>query len=132
MNSFTPDGSTPTGLSALDLNSPEECAECADLYGPYPVNRLVRGLAGNAGFLLPAMRNGILLRTGGWANHSGWTPDQPMPNSAGCVHAHPDDVHTIWRLLVERCGVEVRNNTGGQLPYPFQPQGLVAVVEVGE
>ena len=54
----------------------------------------------------------------------------PMPNSEGCVHAYPESVREIWRLLVERAGVEVRNNTDGRLPYPYVPQGLAAVYEV--
>ena len=90
----------------------------------------VRGLAGNAAVLLPAIRNGVLVHTGAWGNYSSWTPKEPMPNSDGCVHAHPEAIHAIWRLLVERCGVEVRPNSGGKRPYPYKPQGLVAVFEV--
>lgn len=36
-------GSTPTGLSTFDLNSPEPDPVS---YGPYPVNRAVQGLKG--------------------------------------------------------------------------------------
>jgi hypothetical protein len=32
----------------------------------------VRGLEGNAGFLLPGIRDGILIHTGEWANYSAW------------------------------------------------------------
>ena len=39
-------GATPTGLIELDLNSPEG-ASVEKLYGPYPVNRFVRGIQGN-------------------------------------------------------------------------------------
>lgn len=154
LNQFSTDGNTPTGLSEIDLNSPEASHA---LYGPYPVNRFVRGLKGNAGFLLsPAVcardaarrrveaetaasdgddaapiRSGILVHTGQWSNHSSWTRAQPMPNSAGCVHAWPESIRSIWRLLVAR-GVVVRPNTDGKLPYPYKPQGLASVWEVGE
>jgi hypothetical protein len=46
----------------------------ARFYGPYPVNRFVRGLAGNAGWLVPEVRSGILLHTGEWANYSSNAP----------------------------------------------------------
>jgi len=42
-NQFTSNGMTPTGLSEIDLNSPEPDPQ---LYGPYPVNRVVKGLEG--------------------------------------------------------------------------------------
>ena len=129
LNSFSADGATPTGLSEIDLNAPEDSAK---LYGPYPINRFVRGLAGNAAFLLPSIRNGVLIHTGEWQNYSAWQPGQPMPNSAGCVHAYPDAIRTLWRILVEKLHVQARPNTDGKLPYPFAPQGLAAVYEVGE
>jgi hypothetical protein len=44
---FGDDGNTVTGLVEMDLNSPEPYP---DVYGPWPVNRLVRGLDGNAAF----------------------------------------------------------------------------------
>ena len=152
LNEFSSNGNTPTGLSEIDLNSPEDSAM---LYGPYPVNRFVRGLAGNAQFLIspevcgdkknaaasvpphaaaPAaapIRSGILMHTGAWAAHSSWTPGQPMPNSAGCVHAYPDAIKAIWQRL-RALGVAVRNNTEGRLPYPYVPQGLAAVYQVGD
>ena len=141
LNAFSSDGNTPTGLSEIDLNSPEDVPR---LYGPWPVNRFVRGISGNAQFLLspggcagtssesetPPLRSGILLHTGAWANHSSWTPGQPMPNSDGCVHAYPDAIKDIWQKLVA-IGVKVRPNSAGRLPYPHVPQGLVAVYEVG-
>ena len=146
LNQFSTDGNTPTGLSEIDLNSPESSAK---LYGPYPVQRFVRGLSGNAQFLLspptgcerergvassyaaPAapIRSGILVHTGQWSNHSSWQPGEPMPNSAGCVHAYPKTIEQIWKLLVG-LGVQVRPNTNGRQPYPYKPQGLVAVYEV--
>jgi hypothetical protein len=61
LNVFSPDGNTPTGLVETDLNSPEPSP---DLYGPWPVNRFVRGLAGNAKLMLPNIRDGVLLHTG--------------------------------------------------------------------
>lgn len=59
---------------------------------PYPVNRAVRGLRGNAAWLISnsaatTVRNGILMHTGAWANYSDWRPPMPMPNSLGCIHA---------------------------------------------
>jgi len=131
LNAFSRYGATPTGLTELDLNSPESTPghDVDYLYGPYPVNRFVRGLEGNAHFLVPSVRNGILLHTGYWANHSSWKPGQPMPNSAGCVHTYLDDIRAVWQQLLAQ-GVVVRNNTGGALPYPFAPQGLAAVFNV--
>ena len=49
LNQFSTDGATPTGLSEIDLNSPEDSAE---LYGPYLVQRFVRARSGNAEWLL--------------------------------------------------------------------------------
>jgi hypothetical protein len=131
LNSFSRDGNTPTGLSEVDLNSPEAEAE---LYGPYPINRFVRGLQGNAGVVLGSdglapIRSGILMHTGQWAQHSRWRGGAPMPNSAGCVHAEPAAIEAVWKLLVAR-GVVVRQNTNGTLPYPHRPQGLAAVYQV--
>lgn len=47
LNQFTSNGNTVTGLVEMDLNSPEPNPQ---LYGPWPVNRVVRGLEGNALF----------------------------------------------------------------------------------
>ncbi len=121
LNQFTSNGVTPTGLTTFDLNSPEDDPQA---FGPYPVNRFVQGLAGNALVVLPNIRNGILQHTGEWP---GWNVTQPMPNSDGCVHCHPDAVFTVWQILVNQLGVAVRNNTNGKLPYPYVPQGLVSV-----
>jgi hypothetical protein len=123
MAEFAGNGNTPTGLSLLDLNSPEPIPS---EFGPYPINRVVQGLEGNAGFLIPLIRDGILMHTGEWANYSNWQPPAPMPNSLGCIHAWPESIYTVWQLLVGM-GVEVRNNTDGVLPYPYKPQGLIAV-----
>lgn len=119
-NQFSGSGNTPTGLITFDLNSPEPNAT---LYGPYPINRAVAGLRGNAAFVLPHLRNGILLHTGEWP---GWRPSMDMPNSEGCIHAHPDDIHLIWKMLAG-IGVQVRKNPYGELPYPFKPQGLISI-----
>lgn len=40
LNEFSSDGATPTGLTEIDLNSPEPTDD-ERLYGPYPVNRSV-------------------------------------------------------------------------------------------
>ena len=42
LNMFSPDGATPTGLSEIDLNTPETPASSERFYGPFPVNRFVR------------------------------------------------------------------------------------------
>ena len=144
LNQFSHDGSTPTGLVEIDLNTPESSPR---LYGPYPINWFVRGLSGNAEFLLgpaicdgeaagaaaagalPPIRSGILVHTGAWANHSDWKAGRPMPNSAGCVHAYPEAIRTIWQMLIAR-GVVARPNSDGKLPYPYRPQGLASVFVV--
>jgi len=117
---FASSGNTPTGLSEVDLNTPEEDPH---LYGPYPINRVTTGLVGNAKLLMPGIRTGILLHTGEWP---GWTPDQDMPNSAGCIHAHPTDIDTIAKILSAE-GVEIRKNPDHGGAYPYKPQGLIAV-----
>ena len=77
------------------------------------------------------MRDGILLHTGDWGNHSSppWTPSQPMPNSEGCIHALPESVERVWQTLLA-LGVKVRPNTNGKLPYPYVAQGLIAVQQL--
>jgi len=120
-NQFTGDGATPTGLFTFDLESP---APDPVSYGPYNINRAVSGLEGNALILWPTMvRSGILMHTGEW---SGWTPSMPMPNSHGCIHGHPTDIDYVQQVLIS-IGVAVRNNTFGQYPYPYKPQGLLAI-----
>lgn len=129
LNQFAGNGVTPTGLAEFDLNSPEDDPKS---FGPYPVNRFVRGLRGNMAVsndagnvtLVSDLRDGLLMHTGEWA---GWNPSMPMPNSHGCVHCHPDDIREVWQILTTRLGVQVRNNTNGKLPYPYRPQGLVSV-----
>jgi len=121
MNMLCGSGNTPTGLMTFDLNSPEPDPVS---YGPYPVNRAVQGLEGNAKFLISDIRDGILLHTGEWANWQTW---MPMPNSHGCIHAHPEDIKTIWQILVHTLNVTVHPNTGGKLPYPYTPQGILSV-----
>jgi len=123
LNQFSGDGETPTGLSTFDLNSPEPDPIS---YGPYPINRFVQGLEGNALFLISNIRDGILLHTGQWPD---WQPPMPMPNSEGCVHTYPNNVFMIWQILVSM-GVQVRNNTFGKLPYPYKAQGIVSVEQI--
>ena len=55
------------GLTEFDLNSPEPEPQ---LYGPYPINRAVQGIEGNAAFLIPLIRDGILMHTGEWPDWS--------------------------------------------------------------
>jgi hypothetical protein len=124
LSEFASDGATPTGLCEFDLNSPETNAS---EFGPYPINRAVRGLQGNWQILMTnditTLRDGILLHTGEWP---GWSPPQTMPNSLGCIHAYPDSIKRVWETLVS-LGVNVRNNTNGNLPYPYQSQGLLSI-----
>jgi hypothetical protein len=126
-NQFVDCGDTPTGLYLVDLNSPEPNAT---EFGPYPINRLVQGVAGNAAWLVPNIRDGLLLHTGNWSE-VGWAPPAPMPNSLGCIHSWPDEIEAVWQTLTQRMGVQVRPNTGGALPYPYAPQGLMAIQLVG-
>jgi hypothetical protein len=53
-----------------------------------------------------------------------------MPNSAGCVHSYLPSIEHIWRTLVDVCGVVANKNVGGATPYPYKPQGIVAVYNV--
>jgi hypothetical protein len=132
LNSFSSDGMTPTGLAELDLNSPEDNAT---EFGPFPINRVVRGLQGNWEWIATneedtMVRDGILLHTGNWSE-AGWPgPPSPMPNSLGCIHAYPATIATIWTLLTQSLGVQVRPNTDGQLPYPYRCQGLLSIEQV--
>jgi len=123
LNQFTSYGETPTGLSTFDLNSPEPDPIS---FGPYPINRFVQGLEGNALIVISNIRDGILLHTGEWPD---WQPPMQMPNSDGCVHTFPNNVFMIWQILVSM-GVQVRNNTLGKLPYPYKPQGVVSVEQI--
>lgn len=139
LNEFTSCGNTVTGLWSVDLNSPEPDP---DLYGPWPINRFVAGISGNAALLAPNIRDGILLHTGNWYNYSSssksaarrtdpksaWTPSEDMPNSSGCLHGHPEDVERVYQLLLG-LGVVVNPNTYSGQNYPYKPQG-VAVVQL--
>jgi peptidoglycan hydrolase-like protein with peptidoglycan-binding domain len=120
-NQWSDSGVTPTGLATFDLNSPED--DPVD-FGPYPINRFVTGIKGNAAVVISDIRDGILLHTGEWPN---WNASMPMPNSHGCIHGHPNDIFMVWQILTTQLGVVVHNNTDGKLPYPWIPQGLVSV-----
>ena len=63
-----------------------------------------------------------LIHTGNWTD-SGWNPTKPMPNSAGCVHSHPEHVYRIYQALV-RLGVKINDNTFSGKNYPYKPQGI--------
>ena len=63
-----------------------------------------------------------LIHTGNWTS-SDWDPSKPMPNSAGCVHSHPEHVERIYKALV-RLGVTVNDNTFSGKNYPYKPQGI--------
>ena len=123
LNCLADDGATPTGLMTFDLNSPETDPVS---FGPYPVNRAVQGLKGNA-FVISNIRDGILMHTGEWPD---WNPSKEMPNSHGCIHCHPNAIKTIWHILTEQLGVIVHNNTFGKLPYPYIPQGILSIEQI--
>eukprot|EP01038_Epipyxis_sp_PR26KG_P006912 gene6912-9465_t len=126
LNEFTSNGNTVTGLVEVDLNSPEPNP---DLYGPWPVNRIVRGLDGNALFLIPNIRDGILIHTGNWSTaDSEWNPTMDMPNSSGCIHGHPSNIEQVYKTLVG-LGVKVNDNPFSGKNYPYKPQGI-AVIEL--
>ena len=81
--------------------------------------------------MLPNIRDGLLVHTGNWTTAEvDWNSSKDMPNSSGCVHAHPEDVERIYTLLVG-LGVEVRENPFSGKNYPYKPQG-VGVVELIE
>lgn len=128
-NEFVNAGNTPTGLAYLDFNSPEPPAYF-DQYGPYNVNRVTVGIKGNAALILPHIRNGILIHTGNWQNY-GWDGKGPMPNSSGCLHVHPNDAKRISEILL-KLGVIANENPFGELPYPFEPQGIISVELIDE
>jgi len=116
-------GDTPTGLSDIDLNTPETNAT---LYGPYMVNRVVGGRVGNAKLMLAqpvGIRSGILMHTGNWSD---WDEDEDMPNSAGCIHVHPDDCKAVQDALLS-IGVIARDNPFASNNYPYEPQGLISI-----
>jgi hypothetical protein len=127
LNQFTSSGATITGIIEIDLNTPEPDSQ---VYGPWPVNRFVRGIAGNAALLLPNIRDGILIHTGNWTteDHGTWNPTMSMPNSAGCIHSHPESVEKISTIL-QSIGVKANTNTYSGKNYPYKPQGI-AVVEL--
>ena len=79
--------------------------------------------------VLPNIRDGILIHTGNWSTATAaWDSSMSMPNSAGCIHAHPEDVERIYRALVSQ-GVVIRDNPFSGKNYPYQPQG-VGVIEL--
>lgn len=125
LTQFASNGNTVTGLIEVDLNSPEPNPQ---VYGPWPINRLVRGLEGNALLLLPNIRDGLLIHTGNWTTATGtWLPTDDMPNSSGCIHSHPSEVEQIYKTLLS-IGVTVRENPFSGKNYPYKPQGI-AVIE---
>ncbi|EDO43026.1 predicted protein, partial [Nematostella vectensis] len=131
VNQLTTNGNTPTGLMSFDLNSPEPNHKS---FGPFPVVRAVEGIKGNAAIgrdaentFLPYYRDGLLLHTGEWAN---WNASMPMPNSNGCIHAHPADLKRVDDILTHDLGVAVRPNPFKGISYPYKPQGLLSIEQL--
>ena len=87
----------------------------------------MRGLEGNAAFLLPDIRDGILVHTGDW----GVSNLSAMPNSAGCLHAEPAAIERIADELVAR-NVTIRKNPGSGADYPYAPQGVAVFEELDD
>ena len=130
LNQFSSDGNTPTGLASIDLNSAGP-AQDEKYYGPYPVQRVIAGIAGNMALLLQPqssnIRSGILMHTGEWP---GWSDGDQMPDSDGCIHVHPDDLDRINTILTTQLGVVVHNNTFSSKDYPYSPQGIISVQQI--
>jgi len=139
LNQLTSNGDTPSGLSTLDLNS-KEPEKWVKSFGPYPVLRVVKGIKGNAAIgkdnstgvdgkdaFLSDYRFGILLHTGIWDD---WNTGLPMPNSYGCMHAHPQDQKKLVELLEKETGAIVNENPFGTKPYPFKTQGYISIEEI--
>eukprot|EP00595_Chromulina_sp_UTEXLB2642_P001726 CAMPEP_0196767178 /NCGR_PEP_ID=MMETSP1095-20130614/37043_1 /TAXON_ID=96789 ORGANISM="Chromulina nebulosa, Strain UTEXLB2642" /NCGR_SAMPLE_ID=MMETSP1095 /ASSEMBLY_ACC=CAM_ASM_000446 /LENGTH=281 /DNA_ID=CAMNT_0042133849 /DNA_START=81 /DNA_END=926 /DNA_ORIENTATION=+ len=128
LNQFTTNGNTVTGLIEVDLNSPEPYTP---EYGPWPINRLVRGLDGNALLLLPNIRDGLLIHTGNWTTeeYGQWYPTKDMPNSSGCIHTYPSKIYEIYQQLL-KLGVVVNDNTFSGKNYPYTPQGIAVVEQI--
>jgi hypothetical protein len=104
-NDLSPNGATPSGLMTIDFVTPN-----MDLlgFGPWPINRVLRGLKGNAAIkfnlngnkktFVPHVRNGVYYHTGYWG---GWrTVRQEMPVSHGCVHVHPAGIKHVYDTLM--------------------------------
>lgn len=133
VNQLTTNGDTPTGLTTMDLNSPEP-KELVKSFGPYPVLRFVEGLKGNSAMkvhnksesFLSNYRSGILVHTGIWDD---WIPGQPMPSSNGCVHVYPEIQKELIDILLS-LGVVENENPFGKLPYPYKIQGIVSVEQI--
>lgn len=123
---FSSNCNTVTGIVEIDLNSPEPDP---DLYGPWPINRIVRGLDGNAKLMLPNIQDGLLIHTGNWTTSTvDWSDDMEMPNSFGCIHGHPSDIESIYNILTS-LGVKANPNTYSGKNYPYKPQGI-GVIEL--
>eukprot|EP00461_Guttulinopsis_vulgaris_P004674 UN04676 len=122
LNELTGWGYTPSGLTLLDVNTPEP-EEVVHMYGEWNVLRAVRGIEGNAEIAVPYIRNGILQHTGRWPD---WDTTKPMPNSAGCMHVWPEDQKKVTEILTS-LGAKAHKNPFGQLPYPYPVQGLLSV-----
>lgn len=78
---------------------------------------------------MPNIRDGLLIHTGNWTTETvDWKPTMDMPNSSGCIHAHPHDVEKIYNILIG-LGVTVNQNTFSGKNYPYKAQG-VGVIEL--
>ena len=135
LNEFTTNGNTPTGLSFIDLESPEPQNE-EKYYGPYPIHRVIssivyKNITNNMALLLEPdstnIRSGILMHTGEWP---GWTDGDQMPNSDGCIHVYPDVLNQINTILITQLGVVVNQNPYSSKDYPYRPQGIISVQQI--
>ena len=82
-------------------------------------------IKGNAYYIYPNIRFGILLHTGEWKSYS------PMADSLGCLHILPKHAEHLANVLKHEMGVVVRENLLGKHSFPYnQQQGLLSVVQL--
>ena len=120
-----------SSVQSIQPNEPN-----ASLYGPYPVHRVVQGVplngingykTTNAELLLPSIRDGVLMHTGEWPN---WNDDSQMPNSAGCIHIHPDDLDIVNQIVMASLGVVANPNPFSGRNYPYKPQCIISIEQI--
>jgi len=66
----------------------------------------------------------MLIHTGEWPN---WDDSLQMPNSAGCIHIHPDDLGIVDQIVTESMGVVIHPNPFTGQNYPYVTQGIISI-----
>jgi len=126
-NDLSENGATPSGLMTVDFVVPNIDTGG---FGPFPINKAMRGLKGNAAmhFTLdgvsrifhPGVRNGVYFHTGYWKQ---WTSvTQTMPESHGCVHVHPAGIKHLWDTFTYY-GIKPTD----MYHEPLQERGLISI-----